>query len=109
MKRIGRLIAVFAAIMLLQFAEPAQAGLRFVIGVRVPPPPPRRELVVGRPRLGAVWVKGHWFWSPLVGRYIWKPGMWIERRPGFIWVEHRWTHTPHGWLFIDGYWRRTRV
>lgn len=108
MKRLRGMLGAIAASMLLLFAEPAQCGLQFAIGVRVPPPPPRREIIEIRPRLSSVWVKGHWLWSPVAGRHIWVPGMWVERRPKSIWVDGRWTRTRHGWIYIDGYWKRVR-
>src|SRR5512140_804701 len=104
MKRMSRVFATIAALMLLLNAGPAQAGLRFVVGVRMAPPPPRREYV--ETRAGAVWVRGHWMWSPMVARHIWVPGAFVDRRPGFIWIDGSWVRTRYGWMFIDGYWKR---
>ena len=37
-------------------------------------------------------------------RYVWRPGYWIEHRPGWVWTSAHYQWTPAGCVFIDGYW-----
>jgi hypothetical protein len=109
MKRLGGMLAIAAAITLLLSAEPAQAGWRFGIGVRIPSPLPPRVLVAHPYRVGEVWVRGHWLWSPLVRHYVWVPGRWIGRHHRSGRVDGFSTHTRHGRVFFDGYRKRDRM
>ncbi len=39
-----------------------------------PVPAPRAEFVPVPPRVGAVWIRGHWAWRPRARIYVWVPG-----------------------------------
>jgi hypothetical protein len=47
------------------------------------------------------YVPGNWVWRD---RYVWRPGCWMEVRPGWIWVPAHYRWTPCGYVFVDGYW-----
>ena len=38
------------------------------------------------------------------GAYVWRPGVWIDHRPGWVWVPAHFCWTPLGYVFVDGYW-----
>ncbi len=72
--------------------------------VRFGPPPPVREVVVGRPGPRHVWVPGYYRWYG--ARYAWAPGYWAAPpRPRAVWVPGYWAHQPRGYVWIGGYWR----
>jgi WXXGXW repeat (2 copies) len=48
-----------------------------------------------------VYVPGTWVYRE---RYVWRPGFWVEYRPGWVWVAAHYRWTPAGYVFIDGYW-----
>lgn len=48
-----------------------------------------------------VYVPGNWVWR---NRYVWRPGFWVDHRPGWTWVPAHYRWTPAGYIFIDGYW-----
>jgi hypothetical protein len=91
---------------LISLADVSYGGSRILVGVKIAPPPLRRELVVVRSRINAVWVAGHWRWHVQSGKYVWFPGRWITARPGFAWVDGQWKNTPHGWVYIEGNWKK---
>lgn len=70
----------------------------------VAPPPPRHEVVHGRPSPYHVWVPGYWAWRG--SRHVWIAGHW-ERPPRgrHAWVEPRWEHRGGSWMFVYGHWR----
>ncbi len=49
----------------------------------------------------AIYVPGTWVWRT---RYVWRPGVWIDYRPGWIWIPAHYRWTPCGYVFVDGYW-----
>jgi hypothetical protein len=100
MKRKGFWLTGLVIAGLLAVSPPANAGVRG--GIRIGPPPPRREVVVARP--GHVWVRGYWGWGR--DRYVWRPGRWIAERPGWVWMDGGWGHRRDGWEHREGYWRR---
>lgn len=98
-------LAIIAA-GLISVADISYAGGKILVGVKIAPPPPRRELVVVRSRINAVWVAGHWRWHARRGKYAWFPGRWIAARQGFAWIDGRWKNTRHGWVYIEGNWKK---
>ena len=106
MKRLPKWILFGAAIGLLSFTDVASAGLLVAIGVRIGPPPPRREVIVVRPTVNAVWVNGHWIWNGRLGKYVWVKGSWMGGRKDYVWVDGQWKNTPDGWIYVEGSWRR---
>lgn len=69
----------------------------------LPPPPAPLELApsVPQPTVTSYYVPGTWVHR---GRFFWRPGYWMEHRPGWVWVPSHYRYTPGGYLFIDGYW-----
>jgi WXXGXW repeat (2 copies) len=67
-------------------------------------PPAERVEVAPAPRVGYVWVRGHWQWA---GRqYVWAPGHWEAVRAGHRWEEGHWARRPRGWVWVEGHWVR---
>lgn len=69
----------------------------------LPPPPASVEggPVVPAPNATSFYVPGSWVWR---GRYVWRPGVWVDYRPDWVWVPARYVWTPAGYVFCDGYW-----
>lgn len=69
----------------------------------LPQPPDSVEVgpSVAAPTATSFYVPGCWVWR---GRFVWRPGFWIEYRPNWVWVPARWCWTPAGYVFVDGYW-----
>ena len=88
------------AIWLAAFAEAA------AVYVRVAPPRPVVERVIGRPSPAYSWVGGYYRWS---GRaYVWVPGRWtLPPRPLAVWVAPHWDYVPArgSYVFVGGFWR----
>ncbi len=78
--------------------QPAQPEIEYL-----PTPPAPIELGpnIPAPDATSVYVSGSWMWR---GRYVWRPGFWIDHRPNWIWVPAHFRWTPIGYVFIDGYW-----
>src|SRR4029079_2659357 len=68
-----------------------------------PPPPDSPEVgpSIPAPTATHVYSPGCWVWR---GRYVWRPGIWIEYRPGWVWVPAHFRWTPVGYVFVEGYW-----
>jgi len=65
-------------------AMPAFAQVRWGVGLRFGTlPPPRTEVIVTAPFVGAVWGPG--YYNYIGTRYVWFPGSWHERG----WVSPR--------------------
>jgi hypothetical protein len=79
-------------------APQPQAELQYL-----PEPPPTLENgpVVPAPAEDSIYVPGIWSWR---GRYVWRPGFWIDYRPGWVWVPAHYRWTPCGYVFVSGYW-----
>ncbi|QJW96596.1 YXWGXW repeat-containing protein [Frigoriglobus tundricola] len=56
---------------------------------------------VAAPTATCFYVPGSWVWR---GRYVWRPGVWVEYRPTWVWVPARFQWTPAGYVFVEGYW-----
>ena len=69
----------------------------------LPEPPASVEVgpTVVAPNATSLYVPGSWVWR---GRYVWRPGVWVEYRPTWVWVPARFQWTPAGYVFIEGYW-----
>ena len=69
----------------------------------LPPPPQPLELApsVPAPAATSLYVPGNWVWR---GRYVWRPGFYIDYRPGWMWVpaHYRWSNC--GYVYVEGYW-----
>ncbi|MGH9442982.1 MAG: YXWGXW repeat-containing protein [Thermoanaerobaculia bacterium] len=81
----------------------APAGAAPVV-IRIAPPAPRREVIIGRPSPRHAWVPGYWRWS---GRdYVWVGGAWqLPPRPRAAWVPGRYRRVRGGRIWIEGHWR----
>lgn len=69
----------------------------------LPPPPAQLELApsVPSPSETCFYVPGSWTWR---GRYVWRPGFWVEHRPNWVWVPTHYRWTPAGHVCVEGYW-----
>lgn len=69
----------------------------------LPPPPQPLEVApsVPAPSATSFYVPGTWMWRQ---RYVWRPGFWIDYRPGWVWTAAHYRYTPAGYVFVDGYW-----
>jgi hypothetical protein len=81
-----------------QAQQPLQPEIQYL-----PPPPETIETgpSVQAPTVTSFYVPGSWVWR---GRYVWRPGFWIEYRPGWVWVPAHFRWTPVGYVYVDGYW-----
>jgi hypothetical protein len=86
---------------LLTISHNAEAGIR--VGLRVGPPPWRREVIIERPDPGRAWMAGYRGWDRV--RHVWLPGRWIEGRPGHYRADARWRHRHDGRAYREEYWR----
>ena len=69
------------------------------------PPVKTIEVKPTKPAYNYVWIEGHWQWSKIKGKYIWKKGHWEKQRKEKVWVSGHWKTTPRGWTWIRGYWK----
>jgi hypothetical protein len=53
------------------------------------------------PSVSSFYIPGTWVWR---GRYVWRPGVWVELRPGWVWVPAHFRWTPIGYIYVEGYW-----
>jgi hypothetical protein len=67
-----------------------------------PPAPLENGAATPAPSATSVYVPGAWVWRGT--RYVWRPGYWMDYRPGWIWIPAHYRWTPAGYVFIDGYW-----
>ncbi len=70
-----------------------------------PIPSPRYEVVPPPRGERFVWQPGHWHWNGY--RYVWYPGIYVERRPHYRhWAEGRWIWSPRygRYLWSRGHW-----
>ncbi len=81
--------------------QPQQPEIEYL-----PQPPQSIEIgpTVAAPNTTSVYVPGSWVWR---GKYLWRPGVWIEHRRDWVWVPARYHWTPVGYVFSDGYWDYT--
>jgi hypothetical protein len=70
----------------------------------LPPPPPLVDVVPAEPPPAdnSVFVPGCWVYRGT--RYLWRPGYYLDYRPGWVWVPAHYVWTPAGYVFVDGYW-----
>lgn len=91
---------------MLMTAAPAFSQVYVGLGIRIGPPPVRKEVVVACPHPGWVWVAGYWRWRARAHRYLWVKGYWVRPpRPYAVWVAPRWEQRHGEWIFFRGRWR----
>jgi hypothetical protein len=66
------------------------------------PPAPRLEQV--NPRVGFVWILGHWEWRE--SGWVWFGGRWEVERPNERWVPGRYEVRGNVSVWIEGRWER---
>jgi hypothetical protein len=78
--------------------QPTQPEIQYL-------PEPPASLEVGpsaaAPDATSLYVPGSWVWR---GRYVWRPGVWVEYRTNWVWVPAHFRWTPLGFVFVEGYW-----
>ncbi len=72
----------------------------------LPPPPADVDNgpSVPAPNADTIYVPGCWVYR--AARYLWRPGFWLNCRPGWIWSRAHYCWSPRGHVFVDGYWDR---
>jgi hypothetical protein len=81
----------------------AVAGQEKEIEYLPPPPEPKEEgPSEAAPSANHTYVAGNWVYE--ARRYVWRPGYWLEFRPGWVWVPACYKWTPCGYVFVPGYW-----
>ncbi len=96
-------IGIIGALMML--ATPVFSQVHIGLGIRIGPPPPRREVIVVRPYRDAVWIPGYYRWIPRRHHYVWIHGYWVRRpHPHAVWVPGRWERRHDEWIFFEGRW-----
>jgi hypothetical protein len=83
----------------LQPNQPVQPEIEYLLE-----PPKTLEVgpTVVAPTTTSMYVPGAWVWRG--GRYLWRPGVWVDYRPNWVWVPARYYWTPAGYVFVEGYW-----
>ncbi|MFO0938595.1 MAG: hypothetical protein U0798_18990 [Gemmataceae bacterium] len=79
-----------------QTAEPAIEYLP------APPKPIEFAPSVPAPTSTSLYVSGSWVWRH--HHFVWRPGFWINYRPGWVWTPAYYRWTPAGYVFVEGYW-----
>jgi hypothetical protein len=66
-------------------------------------PPASLELgpTTPAPTVTSFYIPGTWVWR---SRFVWRPGVWVELRPGWVWVPAHFRWTPIGYIYVEGYW-----
>ena len=67
-----------------------------------PPSPADLEPPGPPPSADRTWVPGCWYWQD--GRYVRRPGYWLQPRADWIWVPSYYAWTPRGYVFCRGHW-----
>ena len=78
--------------------QPAQPELEYL---PQPPQPLEAGPTIPAPAATSVYIPGSWVWR---SRYFWRPGVWVDYRPGWLWVPAHFRWTPIGYVFVEGYW-----
>ncbi|WP_428395257.1 hypothetical protein [Lichenicoccus sp.] len=86
----------------LLFAVAGPAVLAPTLAAAYPPlPPPPVEVVPPPPGPGHIWRRGGWRWNGV--RYVWVPGVYVRRRPGYhAWIPGHWGRRGR---WIPAHWR----
>lgn len=79
--------------------QPAEPQIEYL---PAPPQPIEFAPSVPAPTTTSFYVSGSWVWR--TNRFMWRPGFWINHRPGWIWTPAFYRWTPAGYVFVDGYW-----
>jgi hypothetical protein len=81
-----------------QAEQPVQPQIEYL-----PQPPASLETgpTVPAPGEAYFYAPGAWVWR---GRYVWRPGVWVEYRTNWMYVPARYYWTPAGYVFCEGYW-----
>ena len=74
----------------------------YEIAVPAPPPEPPRNRIVAppAPRVGYLWVEGHFV--RVNARWVWQRAQWVTARAGQVWVSPRYDRTRG--VFVRGHW-----
>jgi YXWGXW repeat-containing protein len=84
--------------------EPDEQGMPDIQYLQEPPASVEIGPTIVQPTATSFYIPGSWVWR---GRYVWRPGVWVEYRPGWVWVPSHWHWTPLGWVFCEGHWDYT--
>jgi hypothetical protein len=80
----------------------AAANANKVPYVDTPPESLERGPTVPATGDNSSYVPGSWLYRE--SRFVWRPGFWIEARPGFVYTPPRYVWTPSGCVFVSGFW-----
>ncbi len=69
-----------------------------------PPAPPEGAAAASTPAPSedSVYIPGSYVYRDT--RYFWRPGYWVDYRPGWVWIPAHYVWTPCGYVFVEGYW-----
>jgi len=70
----------------------------------LPPPPAPIDAAPSTPapQDNSIYVNGCWVYRET--RYYWRPGFWIDHRPGWVWAPAHYCWSPGGYVFTEGHW-----
>jgi len=70
----------------------------------LPPPPPNMDTgaVAAAPNDNCTYAPGCWVYREK--KYYWRPGFWVDFRPGWVWIPAHYLWSPGGYVFVAGYW-----
>jgi hypothetical protein len=105
--RIKVLLGSLVAVALAGIATPAAARSNFDVHVNLGAPPAAYYEVVPAPRVGWVWVPGHWSWRG--HGHVWVAGHWLRSRAGYVYAPAAWYVREGRWYYNGGGWRRHDV
>jgi WXXGXW repeat (2 copies) len=80
----------------------AAAGLQQVEYLPAPPPSVDNGPSTPTPNDNSLYAPGCWVYREK--KYFWRPGFWVDFRPGWVWIPARYLWTPGGYVFVEGYW-----
>jgi hypothetical protein len=78
------------------------AGVREVPVLPTPPATVESGPSMPAPTADSVYVPGCWVYRDT--RFLWRPGYFMDFRPGWVWVPAHYVWTPAGYVFVNGYW-----
>ncbi len=71
-----------------------------------PMPPPQYERPPPPPPPHYVWQPGHWRWDAYHNQYVWFPGRYVMRGPGYgRFVPGHWANRGGQWVWIPQHWQ----